>query len=82
LRKYQAFLAIAVVAAPAGLAGARIFPVWSQLSALTGIGVSVICVVIMALLRCPNCHVLLGLSEAAREFQSNCCPNCGVDLRR
>jgi uncharacterized protein YbaR (Trm112 family) len=35
----------------------------------------------MALVRCPHCRHQLGLSEAARELQSHCCPHCGADLR-
>ena len=83
LRKYQVLLLVAVVAAPLGLIVARIVPVlfWSWLSGLAGIVISVICVAAMALTRCPKCHALLGLGEAAHEFQSHSCPYCGVDLR-
>jgi predicted RNA-binding Zn-ribbon protein involved in translation (DUF1610 family) len=82
LRKFQALLVLAVIAAPAGLALTRIVPPdWSQISALTGISISLVCVFSMALLRCPKCHHLLGLSEVAREFRSDSCPHCGFDLR-
>jgi hypothetical protein len=76
-------LLTAVIAAPLGLTIARIVPVlfWSWTAGLVGIIVSVICVAGMALARCPRCHALLGIAEAAREFQSHRCPFCGVDLR-
>jgi hypothetical protein len=83
LRKYQLLLAVAVVAAPLGLIVARMTTVlfWTWVSGLAGIVISVLCVAIMALTRCPKCHALLGLGEAAHEFQSHSCPYCGVDLR-
>jgi hypothetical protein len=82
LRKYQAFSIVAILAAPAGLASTWFVPsAWSNFSAITGIAVCVLCVFAMALLRCPHCRHQLGLSEAAREFQSHCCPYCGADLR-
>jgi hypothetical protein len=83
LRKYQILSLVAVTAAPLGLIAARIVTVlfWSWLLGLVGIVISVVCVAAMALTRCPKCHGLLGLTEAAREFHSHCCPHCGVDLR-
>ena len=84
LRKYQLLLLVAVIAAPLGLTVARLVTVlfWSWIAGLAGIAVSVACVAAMALTRCPKCHTLLGLEEAAREFQSHCCPYCGIDLTR
>jgi len=84
LRKYQVLLLVAVTAAPLGLIAARIVTVlvWTWLLGLLGIVISVICVAAMALMRCPKCHALLGLDEAAREFHSHCCPYCGVDLTK
>jgi hypothetical protein len=83
LRKFQALLAVALIAAPAGLILTwYVPPGWTNISALAGLFLSLVCVFGMALLRCPDCHHLLGLSEAAREFQSNACPKCGRDLRR
>ncbi|MGH6878057.1 MAG: hypothetical protein ACREHV_11885 [Rhizomicrobium sp.] len=83
LRKFQVLLLIAVLAAPAGLAIARYSPpAWTDGAALAGIAVTLVCVGCMALLRCPNCRHLLGLAEAAHEFQSNACPHCGFDLGR
>lgn len=84
LLKYQVLLGIAVLAAPTGLVLQLILtsPTWGQVSALTGIAICVLCVAAMAFVRCPKCHTLLGLSEVAREFQSSCCPKCGLDLRR
>ena len=83
LQKYQTLLVAAVIAAPIGLIIARIVPVlfWGWVSGLAGIVVSVLCVAAMALTRCPKCHALLGLGEAAHEFQSHSCPYCGIDLR-
>jgi hypothetical protein len=83
LRKYQILLLAAVTAAPLGLIAARFATVliWSWLLGLLGIVISIICVAAMALMRCPQCHALLGVAEAAREFHSHCCPYCGVDLR-
>lgn len=83
LRKYQVLLLVAVAAAPLGLIVARIVPVlfWSWIAGFAGIIVSLAAVGAMALTRCPNCHALLGIAEAAREFHSHCCPYCGVDLR-
>jgi uncharacterized membrane protein YccC len=81
LRKYQAFSILAILAAPAGLALTWFVPpAWSNVSALSGLGIALLCVLAMALLRCPSCHQQLGLAEAAREFQSHCCPHCGADL--
>jgi len=81
LRKFQALLVLAVIAAPAGLAMTRVVsPEWSNISALAGLSVSLVCVFCMALLRCPKCHHQLGLSEVAREFRSDSCPHCGFDL--
>jgi uncharacterized membrane protein YccC len=81
LRKYQAFSIVAVLAAPAGLALTWFVPpAWSNVSAISGLLISLVCVFGMALIRCPNCHEQLGLAEAAREFQSHCCPHCGADL--
>lgn len=84
LRKYQALLLVAVVAAPLGLIAARLVTVllWSWILGLAGIVISIISVAAMALTRCPKCHALLGLGEATREFHSHCCPFCGVDLRK
>lgn len=83
LRKFQVLLAVAVIAAPAGLILTRYVPPgWTNVAALAGLLISLVCVFAMAMLRCPKCHHLLGLSEAAREFQSNACPRCGCDLRR
>ena len=83
-RKYQVLLLVAVVAAPLGLYLARIVSVlaWSWIAGLIGIAVSLASLAVMALTRCPKCHSLLGLEEAAREFQSHCCPYCGIDLRK
>ncbi|MGH6887867.1 MAG: hypothetical protein ACREHF_01485 [Rhizomicrobium sp.] len=82
LRKFQALLAVALIAAPAGLILIwYVPPAWTNVSALAGLFVSLVCVFVMATLRCPKCHQLLGLSEAARELQSNACPHCGYDLR-
>ena len=82
LRKYLILLAIAVVAAPLGLFVARIVTVlfWSWIAGLAGIAISLACLTAMGLTRCPKCHTLLGLQEAAHEFQSHCCPYCGIDL--
>ena len=84
LRKYQVLLLVAVTAAPLGLIAARVVSVlfWSWIDGLAGIAVSLTCLAAMALTRCPKCHELLGLEEAAREFQSHCCPYCGIDLRK
>jgi len=84
LLKYQLLLFAAVVAAPLGLIAARIVTVlsWSWFLGLAGIGISLAAVATMALTRCPKCHALLGLGEAAREFHSHCCPSCGLDLRK
>jgi hypothetical protein len=84
LRKYQILLLVAVAAATLGLIVARIVPVlsWSWIFGLGGIAISLACVAAMALMRCPKCHALLGLEEAAREFHSHCCPYCGVDLSK
>jgi hypothetical protein len=82
LRKYQALSIIAVLAAPLGVGLTWAFPPpWSHVAALSGLGVTLLCVFAMAMLRCPHCHQQLGLSEAAREFQSHCCPRCGADLQ-
>ena len=83
LRKYQVLLLVAVVAAPLGLIVGDFVTVlfWSWVLGLAGIVISIISVVAMALTRCPKCHALLGLGEAAREFHSHCCPFCGIDLR-
>lgn len=77
-------LAVAVVSAPLGLIIARLVTVleWSWIAGVAGIAVSLASLVVMALTRCPKCHTLLGLEEAAREFQSHCCPNCGTDLTK
>jgi hypothetical protein len=83
LRKYQALSVVAMLAAPLGLGLTwAVPPAWSNVSAISGLVVSVVCVFAMALLRCPSCHHQLGLGEAAREFQSHCCPHCGADLRK
>ncbi|HTT82534.1 MAG TPA: hypothetical protein VMF67_03550 [Rhizomicrobium sp.] len=83
LRKYQALSIIAILAAPTGLALTwTVPPAWIDVSALSGLFISLACVAAMALLRCPNCHHQLGLTEAAREFQSHCCPHCGADLQK
>ena len=84
MRKYQILLFVAVTAAPLGLVAARLVTVlfWSWILGFAGIVISTICVAVMALTRCPKCHALLGLAEAAREFHSHCCPYCGVDLRK
>ena len=84
LRKYQVLLLVAVLAAPLGLIIARIATVllWSWIAGIAGIAVSLTCLAAMALTRCPKCHTLLGLEEATREFQSHCCPNCGIDLTK
>lgn len=83
LRKFQALLVVAVIAAPAGLILTwYVPPRWTNVAALAGLFVSLVCVFAMAMVRCPNCRHLLGLSEAAREFGSGACPHCGSDLRR
>jgi uncharacterized membrane protein YccC len=83
LRKYQAFSIVAMLAAPAGLALTwAVPPAWSNVSAISGLVISALCVFAMAMLRCPNCHHQLGLAEAAREFKSHCCPHCGADLSK
>lgn len=84
LRKYQVLLAVAVISAPLGLIVARIVTVlqWSWIAGVAGIAVSLGSLAVMALTRCPNCHTLLGLEEATREFQSHCCPHCGIDLTK
>jgi hypothetical protein len=83
LRKYQALSIVAVLAAPAGLALTWFVPpAWSNVSAVSGLAISALGVFAMALIRCPSCHNQLGLAEAAREFQSHCCPHCGADLRQ
>ena len=84
LRKYQLLLLGAVVSAPLGLIVARVVTVllWSWIAGVVGIAVSLACLAVMALTRCPKCHTLLGLEEATREFQSHCCPNCGIDLAK
>ncbi|HEY3637609.1 MAG TPA: hypothetical protein VGK90_05600, partial [Rhizomicrobium sp.] len=82
LRKYQAFLIIAVLAAPAGLALTWFVPpFWSNIAAVCGLLITLVSVLSMALLRCPHCRHQLGLGEAAHEFHSHCCPRCGTDLR-
>jgi hypothetical protein len=83
LRKYQAFSIIAVLAAPAGLGLTWVVPpAWSDVSAISGLFISLVCVFAMGMLRCPSCHHQLGLAEAAQEFQSHCCPRCGADLHK
>lgn len=84
LRKYQALLLVAIVAAPLGLAATWFVKVlfWSWIAGLAGIAVSLVSLGAMALTRCPKCHNLLGLEEATREFQSHCCPYCGIDLTK
>jgi len=84
LRKYQVLLLGAIVAAPLGLMATWIVKVlfWSWMVGVAGIAVSLTCLTVMALTRCPKCHTLLGLEEATREFQSHCCPNCGIDLTK
>lgn len=84
LTKYHILLLATVVAAPLGLIVARIVSVlsWSWIAGFAGILISVVCFATMALMRCPKCHALLGLAEAAREFQSHCCPYCGIDLSK
>ena len=84
LRKYQILLLVAVAAAPLGLVATWFVKVlfWSWIAGLAGIAISLGSLAAMALTRCPKCHTLLGLDEAAREFQSHCCPYCGVDLRK
>lgn len=84
LRKYQVLLLVAVVAAPLGLMATWFIKVlfWSWIAGVAGIAFSLASLTVMALTRCPKCHALLGLEEAAREFQSHCCPNCGIDLTK
>ena len=87
MRRFQVLLAVAVLAAPAGLALTWFVPpAWSNVSAIAGLSITLLSVFAMALLRCPNCHHQLGLAEAAREFQSefhaHSCPHCGADLRK
>ena len=74
---------VAVTGAPLGLMAARLVTVlfWSWLLGFAGIIITTAAVAAMALTRCPKCHALLGLGEAAREFHSHCCPFCGTDLR-
>lgn len=84
LRKYQVLLLVAVVAAPLGLIATWLVKVsfWSWIAGLAGIAISLAALTVMALTRCPKCHGLLGLEEATREFQSHCCPYCGIDLTK
>ncbi|HEX3432279.1 MAG TPA: hypothetical protein VHT03_15500 [Rhizomicrobium sp.] len=84
LRKFQILLFLAVIAAPLGLIAARMVTVlfWSWVVGFAGLVISIVSVAAMALTRCPRCHALLGLGEAAREFHSHCCPSCGMDLRK
>ncbi len=83
LRKYQALSILAILAAPLGLGLTwAVPPSWSNVSAISGLAISIISVFAMAMLRCPSCHHQLGLAEAAQEFQSHCCPRCGADLHK
>lgn len=82
LRRFQALLVVALIAAPTGLVLTWYVPTaWTNIAALAGLFISLVSVFAMAALRCPNCKHLLGLSEAAREFESKACPHCGCDLR-
>ncbi len=83
LRKYQGLSIAAILAAPTGLGLTwAVPPGWTNVSAISGLLISLACIFAMALLRCPNCRHQLGLGEAAHEFQSHCCPHCGADLRK